>query len=337
MVDSQSQITSRELWDSLPRPDGLSGRMVSGFWLRQLLSFFPNLIFGMTACRPRFVTVTELAILLSKVAQLSGGLLLYCAGIGKLWSIGPAYLFGNIVLSRELHIAIGLVEIVVGVMAFVFSNSRAVRIAMLIAFLSFLSILAVKYLNGSKYCNCIPGIESPLFTMIIVDAMILLGIALSFFSHPNFDWQQIQVLRGLYIALGLSALILCFKFRSADQVFYALSGQTMTVDQSHKVVVAEGDVISIPFTLTNHGGKERRILGARSSCGCTSLEGLPASISGYNEFTTTMTIRNGESDSLNAARDYVSHFYCDGGTPITTQVTVVFLIKISGSIFGFVN
>jgi hypothetical protein len=266
----------------------------------------------------------ELLRLFSLAVVLSGGVLLYCAGIAKLWSVGPAYLFGTVVLSRELHVAIGLAEIALGALVFAFRGLPVVRILMLVTFLGFLGVLGMRYLNGSKYCNCIPGVKSPLSLMFVIDCGILVGIALSFLPNPDWDRYHVRALRGLYIALGLTALILGSQFSSADQAFQALSGQAITVDQSHKVARAEGDLISLPFVLSNHGDNERSILGAKSSCGSTALEGLPATIPGKGKFVAKMTIENAGGVSSQGAREFVSYLYRDDGTIMKIQATVVF-------------
>ena len=268
--------------------------------------------------------LTNLCSHFAKVSLMSGAALLCLAGIGKIWSIGPLYLFGDILLSHYAGITLGVAEIVLGIVACMFASQRAIRAVMLAIYLGFLVTLGLKYLNGATYCNCLPGVESSLPTMFFLDTLIVAGVLLSFFINVKLTDMQIRGLRGLFAATAISAVVLSLNYSSADQAFHALAGLPLTVDQTHKAVISAGDVVSVNFVIKNHGTTARKILGAKSSCHCTVLEGLPAIIPPKGEFVARMTIAKIAGQTVRG-RGYVSYLWGEDGSAIKVQATVVFV------------
>ena len=187
------------------------------------------------------------ATVYSQASLTFASLILFCAGIAKVWSVGPAYLFHDIIISREIHILIGIIEISLGILAFTFAKHFGIRLLIGGILLTFLTILVLKSWNGANYCNCIPGIESPLALMFVVDLLLLLGIMASMFVNVNWDSNRRRRLRGVYIAAGILALLLRTQFATGEEAFHFLAGQTITVDQAHKVSASESEIISITF------------------------------------------------------------------------------------------
>jgi glycosyltransferase involved in cell wall biosynthesis len=156
--------------------------------------------------------LTNLCSHFAKVSLMSGAALLCLAGIGKIWSIGPLYLFGDILLSHYAGITLGVAEIVLGIVACMFASQRAIRAVMLAIYLGFLVTLGLKYLNGATYCNCLPGVESSLPTMFFLDTLIVAGVLLSFFINVKLTDMQIRGLRGLFAATAISAVVLSLNY-----------------------------------------------------------------------------------------------------------------------------
>lgn len=56
--------------------------------------------------------------------------LLFCSGIAKVWSVGPSYLFSDIVISRGVHVLFGFTEIAIGVLVVTLANIAVARIVL---------------------------------------------------------------------------------------------------------------------------------------------------------------------------------------------------------------
>lgn len=69
-------------------------------------------------------------------------------------------------------------------------------------------MLGVKYLNGSEFCNCIPGIASPLLVMAAIDLAIFTGIVASWYIASDLKPSVIRSIRGVFVALGAISLFL---------------------------------------------------------------------------------------------------------------------------------
>jgi hypothetical protein len=259
-----------------------------------------------------------------RTCVVASSFMLFLTGIGKVWSFGPVLFLGDVMITRFAHALLGSLEICVGVLGFVFASCLHIRVLLCLVYSVFFVVLSLKLTGGLVSCVCFSCIDAPIVLVMVAIALLLAGIGVSLFEKKSEVQVASGFVRGLYIAFGLVALALSFKFHSADQLIQVLTGRTISVDQRHKVAVAHTDKVSLVFCLFNHEGRERRIIGAKSSCGCTTLEGLPAKMLGGGKFEARMDINLGRKTGVEHSREFVSYLICDDGMHIRIRATIVF-------------
>ncbi len=123
-------------------------------------------------------------------------------------------------------------------------------------------------------------------------------------------WAKLGFHLLVYAAIG-SAIGL-----SLSRALIRSRGAGFTVDQSEKTVevATSGSIVATSFRFLNRSGRSVKIVGADSSCACTLVSNLPATVRDNSAYDLAVTIdtsdkKNGDKETITVITDHkVSRF-----------------------------
>ena len=244
--------------------------------------------------------------LFSRVIMLGcavAAMLLVVGGVSKLWSTQSLHLFPYVVVPRRGVVAIGLLELVIGMALIARPGSKRVRTCTALWYLAFIFVLTARAAFGLSSCGCLPGLEVPLYRMLLIDVCLAVLMVASWKHDTNRRLNDIYaegdsagkvwgLLRGTTVAFLLICCVGALFVRSFDEAIQYVSGERIVVDQRAKRVEnTTGDEAVIPFLLTNKGTRTICINGAQSSCRCSATDNLPHDLTPSTTFVANIRIR----------------------------------------------
>ncbi len=266
------------------------------------------------------------------VLMAISGTSLFVAGIGKLSIQDELPIFGAYVLPHRFVPWVGILEATMGALLVFWPKGRWVPKLGALFFAAFLVVLVGRWLHDAPFCNCFPAIEMPVWVMMLFDSMSLVACAIAgwwfvpLHSEPGVTDRigslVLRAGRSMIYAFGFLGLFALVSSWSFEHVLAVFSGQVIGVDQSRRArfIKPDGEIIEVPFLVHNLGSSPLAIIGAKSSCGCTAIEGLPVQIVPKESFALKLRVATDVMDGKSRGTFSTDVFFSDLRKPVRLTV-----------------
>ena len=247
----------------------------------------------------------ELPALVLASLRIGIGMFLCIAGYSKLFPLDPMLVGGEYLLPKSVVGVISVVEILAGISLIFLSRFRSSWYFAALLFAGFTVIQILNLSVGQSTCNCTSLVDMSVTQMLIIDSLILLVLLYAMFGTSSKPWNQdcpiissssgsfAGMLRGFAVLTLVGVCITIPVFGSSSVFAGKVVGMPAAAHTPRKFAgeIPVKQITPVEFRVQNLTSQRLNIVGSKSSCGCTSLPGLPLDIEpGGSRLVTVLVV-----------------------------------------------
>jgi len=226
------------------------------------------------------------------------------AGLDKITGGQPLVLASRWVIPGTVIALWGLVECVIGWIVLTFVAHRTLRYLLTLLFATFIGVLAIEWLSGSKQCPCLGSASLPIEFVVLFDVLALISLLVFAAQWDRSRFAVDSAVGGMlgnlkFVVPVLFGVAVIF-FGSLDSAFGYFSGRSLLVTPMERFVgqIEVNKQATATFRLRNASSLPIRIVGARASCGCVAIEDLPVTVPAWESKAIRISLKSMDEPGL---------------------------------------